>query len=187
MPESVERWSGLKAWLYSLFKGTPKSNDALIDSLGLGPDDRVLDIGCGPGASLEAAVAAGVEVVCGVDPSPSMVKRASKRAPAAVVKEGSAEKLDFDDRAFTAVWSISAFHHWADRVRGIEEMMRVIEPGGSFYLVERELDPGKSGHGMSRVDARKVADEIRTTHEIDTNVDVLAAGRLDYLVITGTV
>ncbi|MGF1618620.1 MAG: hypothetical protein ACFCU2_12575, partial [Acidimicrobiia bacterium] len=59
----IEQWSGLKAWAYSLIQGKPKNNNALVEFAGVGPGDRVLDIGCGPGAALEGAVAARADEV----------------------------------------------------------------------------------------------------------------------------
>lgn len=182
----IEKWSGLKSWAFSLVQGNAKRNRALIDFAGIGPGDRVLDIGCGPGAALEAAVTAGADSVSGVDPSASMVSRASKRVSSAVVKEGSVESLPFDDDAFTAVWSIATFHHWADRKAGFKEMFRVLAPGGAFYLVEGELKPGKSGHGMSVVDAEAMTLHIINDHEVPARFEKLEVDRHKYLVIVGS-
>jgi ubiquinone/menaquinone biosynthesis C-methylase UbiE len=182
----IERWSGFKAWAYSLIRGTPKNNNALVEYAGVGPGDRVLDIGCGPGAALEGAVAAGADEVSGVDPSPAMVKRAAKRVPKATVQEASAESLPFGDGAFTAVWTISTFHHWADRSGGLAEMLRVLEPGGAFYVVERELIPLKTGHGLSRKEGQQVAARITEDQGVPARVETLEAGRHTYLVVTGS-
>jgi ubiquinone/menaquinone biosynthesis C-methylase UbiE len=182
----IERWSGFKAWAYSLIRGTPKNNNALVEYAGVGPGDRVLDIGCGPGAALEGAIAAGADEVSGVDPSPAMVKRAAKRVPKATVQEASAESLPFGDGAFTAVWTISTFHHWADRSGGLAEMLRVLEPGGAFYVVERELIPLKTGHGLSRKEGQQVAARITEDQGVPARVETLEAGRHTYLVVTGS-
>lgn len=183
---SVERWSGFKSWVFSLIQGNAKRNKVLVEFAGIGPGDRVLDIGCGPGAALEAAVASGADSVSGVDSSPSMVARASKRVPTATVKEGSAEAIPFEDDAFTAVWSIATLHHWSDRDGGLKEMLRVLSPGGAFYLVEGDLKPGKSGHGMSLADAEAVALKIINDFEVPCRVETLKAGRDKYLVIYGS-
>ncbi|HUF95790.1 MAG TPA: class I SAM-dependent methyltransferase, partial [Acidimicrobiia bacterium] len=110
----------------------------------------------------------------------------AKRVPSATVREASAESLPFEDDEFTAIWTISAFHHWADRSGGLAEMLRVLEPGGAFYVVERKLKPGKSGHGLSRKEGQQVASRITEDHEVPARVDTLKAGRQTYLVITGS-
>ncbi|HEY5889187.1 MAG TPA: class I SAM-dependent methyltransferase [Acidimicrobiia bacterium] len=182
----IERWSGFKSWAFSLVQGNAKRNLELVRFAGIGPGDRVLDIGCGPGAALEAADAAGAESVSGVDSSPSMVIRASRRVPSAVVKEGSAEAIPFDDEAFTAVWSIATFHHWADRDTGLGELFRVLAPGGAFYLVEGELKPGKKGHGLTKDSADDIAQAISADFGVPCRAERLAVRRSKYFVILGS-
>lgn len=167
-----------------MFGRDPKSNRALVAHAGVGEGDRVLDIGCGPGASLDHAHMAGAEVY-GVDPSPGMVKRASRRLPYATVIEGSAEDLEFADGLFTHVWTISAFHHWADVDKGIEEAKRVLAPAGRLLVVERKLKDGKTGHGISRQDADSLAETLAEHGFDDSQVETLRAGRSDYLVVSG--
>ena len=156
----------------------------MVAHVGVGNGDRVLDIGCGPGASLDHAYLAGAEVY-GVDPSPGMVKRASSRLPFATVVEGSAEDLEFADGLFTHVWTISAFHHWADARKGIEEANRVLAPGGQLLIVERKLKDGKTGHGISRQDADSLAETLAEHGFNDSQVETLRAGRSNYLVVSG--
>ncbi len=182
---AVEKWSGFKSWIYSLFQGNPERSKAIVQFAGVGPQDRVLDVGCGPGSALRHALDAGVGSAAGVDPSPSMVKRASQNVPEARVAEGSAENLPFEDASFTKVWSVSAFHHWANRDRGVAEMMRVLEPSGSFYLAERQLKKGTSGHGISEADAAKSAEHIAGRFGVSTKVEMMKAAGATYLVVVG--
>jgi ubiquinone/menaquinone biosynthesis C-methylase UbiE len=115
-----------------------------------------------------------------------MVTRASKRVPTATVKEGSAETIPFDDDAFTAVWSIATFHHWADRDAGLNEMFRVLAPGGAFYLVEGELKPKKKGHGLTPDSANEIAAGITEKFEVPCRVKPLKVGKHNYFVIVGS-
>lgn len=183
---AVEKWSGFKSWVYSLFQGNPERSRAIVQHAGVGPGDRVLDVGCGPGSALKHALAAGVDSAAGVDPSPAMVKRAAKNVPGADFSEGSAEQLPYDDASFTAVWSVAAFHHWADPDRGVAEMMRVLGPSGTLFLVERQLRKDKSGHGISEADAAESARHLEDTFGLDANVETMKAGGEKYLVITGS-
>jgi ubiquinone/menaquinone biosynthesis C-methylase UbiE len=182
----IEVWSGLCSWLYALFRSNPPSNQALVEYSGVGPGSRVLDIGSGPGASLEHALRAGAQV-SGVDPSPSMVKRASRRVEDARVVQGSAEHLDFADGSFTHVWAISSFHHWTYPDAALDEIKRVLDIGGRVYLMERRLDEGKTGHGLTMAEATELASSLSGMGLAETRVDPLRAGRHDYLVVTGTV
>lgn len=181
----VEKWSRFRSWMYSLIQGNPERSEAIVRFAGVGPGDRVLDVGCGPGWSLKHALDAGADSAAGVDPSPSMVKRAANNIPSATIAEGSAESLPFDDGSFTKVWSVAAFHHWANQDRGIAEMMRVLQPSGAFYLAERELKRGTTGHGISEVDAAASAQHIAETFGVSASVEIMKAGSSKYLVVIG--
>lgn len=67
--------------------------EAILGAAHLGQGRRVLDIGCGAGTLLEAAVAAGADAV-GVDISPAMVDAARRRNPAATVVTADAQTAD---------------------------------------------------------------------------------------------
>lgn len=186
MTVEVERWSPIKAWLYSLVFGSPKSNAAAIAFVGLGDGVRFLDIGCGPGAALEEARDQGA-VVAGIDPSSSMVRRAARRVPEAEVKVGSAEEIPFPDNRFDEVINVSSFHHWSDRDAGLREAQRVLDSGGRLHVVERALDEGKDGHGLSPTEAEAVAARMREIGFADAGVDEIVTGRRSrYIVVTGS-
>ena len=182
----VERWSALFATIYTLRWRSPASNRVLVEYAAVGPGDRVLDFGSGPGAALEHARAAGAEVY-GVDPSPSMVKRAGRRVPGATVVEGSAERLPFADALFTHVWTISAFHHWVAPEEGIAEAHRVLAPGGRLLIVERKLKPGKGGHGFDPALATETSQQLERHGFHDCSVETIRARRAEYTVVGGRV
>lgn len=180
----VERWSGLFSAIYSLIWRNPASNRVVVERAGIGPGDTILDVGCGPGAALEHAAAAGAEVY-GVDPSPSMVARAAKRAADATVVEGSAESLPFPDDMFSHVLAISTFHHWASPESGIDEVYRVLARGGRFLNVERKLKPGKDGHGLDRAGADALASKFAEHGFHDCSVETIRAKRAEYVIVSG--
>lgn len=183
--DEIERWSPFKVWLYSLVWKSPKSNRAAVEFASLSERDRFLDVGCGLGAALEHAAATGAEVA-GVDPSPSMVARASRRVPEADVREGSAEAIPFPDDHFTVAINVSSFHHWADREAGLKEMLRVLAPGGRLHVVEDKLKEGKDGHGLSHQDSQVLAAKLAELGYADAAVDELKPGWWRrYMVVTG--
>ncbi len=182
----VERWSPLKAWLYSLLYRSPRNNEEIIQFAAVDGTDSFLDVGCGPGAALEHAAATGARVA-GVDPSDSMVKRAAKRVPGAEVELGSAEDLPFADNTFTVAINVSSFHHWADRDAGLREIRRVLAPGGRLHVVEGELRDGRDGHGLDQRDAELLTRRLEELGYTDTRVDTLGPGRgRRYLVVSAT-
>ena len=77
--------------------GRGRSARLLADLAGVGPTDRVVDVGSGPGRFLREAAERGAEAV-GVEPSRQMRRVAGWRTPAALrdrvrVLEGAAERL----------------------------------------------------------------------------------------------
>ncbi|MFT3898914.1 MAG: class I SAM-dependent methyltransferase [Gordonia sp. (in: high G+C Gram-positive bacteria)] len=71
---------------------------AILAAADLGPDMRVLDVGCGSGTLLAAGSAAGADMV-GVDIAPDMVDAARRRVPAATVLLGNAQSMDIGAEA----------------------------------------------------------------------------------------
>lgn len=186
MTEEVERWSPLMAWFYALRYRNPKSNVAVINRAMLDPDDRFLDIGCGPGAAIEHAAVTGAEVA-GVDPSPSMVERAARRVPTADVRVGSAEEIPFPDDQFTVVINVSSFHHWADRDAGLREGLRVLEPRGRLLIMELTIKDGKEGHGLNPTELESLEARLLEIGYETTDVETVKTGwRHHYFVVTAT-
>jgi SAM-dependent methyltransferase len=103
----------------------------LADLAGIEPGQRVLDVGCGPGALLtELVERVGADDVSGVDPSESYVAAARERHPGVDVRIAPAEALPFDDDAFDAALAQLVVHFMADPVAGLREMARVTRSGG---------------------------------------------------------
>ena len=104
---------------------------ALIDATGVSPGDRVLDVGCGPGALTQALAArVGAERVAALDPSDSFAEECRRRVPAADVRVGAAEGLPFADDSFDAVLSQLVVNFLDEPGRALAEMSRVTRPGG---------------------------------------------------------
>jgi len=120
---------------------------------------RVLDVGCGPGAlTAELVRRLGASAVCAVDPSKPFAAAVGERLPGVEVAVAAAERLPFPDGAFDAVLAQLVVHFMADPVAGLHEMGRVTRPGGTvaacvwdhaggrgplttFWRAVRELDP----------------------------------------------
>ena len=150
------------------------------------PGQRVVDVGCGPGALTEVLVErVGPASVVAVDPSASFVSAARLRFPDVDVREASAEHLPFADGAFDAAVAQLVVHFMADPVAGLAEMRRVTRPGGvvaacvwdhaggkgplsAFWSAALELDPGvadesrlagaREGHLAELFDAAGLSD-----------------------------
>jgi SAM-dependent methyltransferase len=131
----------------------------LADLAKVSRGQRVLDVGCGPGA-LTAELVKRLEpaAVSAVDPSEPFVAAARARSPGVDVLQASAEQLPFPDQTFDAALAQLVVHFMSDPVAGLAEMARVTrldgvvvacvwDHGGGqgplslFWKAARELDP----------------------------------------------
>src|ERR687885_89548 len=91
------------------------------DFAGVSAGQRVLDVGCGPGALIAELLARDVRVSA-VDPSEPFVRAARERFPAVLVHQAPSERLPFGDGAFDAALAQLVVHFMADPVQGLREM-----------------------------------------------------------------
>jgi SAM-dependent methyltransferase len=131
----------------------------LADFAGVVAGQRVLDVGCGPGAlTAELVRRLGAGAVSAVDPSEPFVAAARERHPGVRVQRAAAEMLPFGDGAFDATLAQLVVHFMEDPVAGLREMARVTRDRGVvaacvwdhaggqgplsvFWEAARELDP----------------------------------------------
>jgi len=100
--------------------------DPVLEALELTPDDALLDVGCGGGVFLRRALETGCGAV-GVDHSQDMVHLArSTTAGRAPIVHASADRLPFEQDAFTAVSCLVAFFFFPDPVAALREFNRVV-------------------------------------------------------------
>jgi ubiquinone/menaquinone biosynthesis C-methylase UbiE len=102
----------------------------------------VLEIGAGTGLNLPHYPAAVDELVL-TEPDPGMAARLSRRVTAgrARVVPAPAESLWFPDGAFDAVVSTMVLCTVPDPAAALDEIARVLRPGGRLVLIEHVLSP----------------------------------------------
>jgi SAM-dependent methyltransferase len=104
----------------------------LIRASGVRPGDRVLDVGCGPGALATAlAAVVGAGRICAVEPSEPFAVAARERVPGADVRAIPAESLPWADGEFDCALSQLVFQFVSDPAAAASEMARVTRPGGT--------------------------------------------------------
>jgi ubiquinone/menaquinone biosynthesis C-methylase UbiE len=112
-----------------------------IGLLEIRENDRVLEIGFGPGAGTQLlAAAAPSGHVDGIDPSQEMLGQATARNAVTIARGqvglriGSAERLPFEDDTFDKVLAINSMQVWPDSETGLAEIRRVMKVGGTVAL-----------------------------------------------------
>lgn len=110
----------------------------LIGRRGVLAGKRVLEVGCGRGVGLEILLGLGAAHVSGFDLDPKMVAlaraRVSPYGDRVRVFTGDAEAIDAPDASFDAVVDYGILHHVPHWQKALQEIARVLKPGGVFYF-----------------------------------------------------
>ncbi|MFB6091045.1 MAG: class I SAM-dependent methyltransferase [Halobellus sp.] len=118
--------------------------------------DTVLDLGCGSGyagRALRETQDAGR--VYGLDGSPEMARNARSYTDDSNVAYvvGDFDELPFADDSIDHVWSMEAFYYAADPHHTLEEVRRVLRPGGTFYCAVNYYEENVHSHAwQERID-----------------------------------
>jgi SAM-dependent methyltransferase len=100
-----------------------------LEEMSLSAADRVLELGCGDGAT---------SLVVGVDVSDGMVQQArAKSAQFANLQFicGSAQQLPCKADTFTKLLSVESFYYFEDQNAVLRELLRVLAPGGQIFVL----------------------------------------------------
>lgn len=190
------QFAGLFGYVAGLTMIAGRGGDAALvtDLAQLGPDDHVLDVGCGPGTAARRAARTAARVT-GVDPSEPMLRlahlltRLSRTETEIDWVLAGAEALPLPDDSVSVCWSLAAVHHWPDLDGGLAEVQRVLRPGGRFIALEKRTKPGASGvasHGWTGqqaetfaglLDGRGFADVVVADHDRRRRQVVAVSGR----------
>ncbi len=114
--------------------GYPRAvRDWLKVELGLGPGRRVLDLGAGSGKFTQPLAETGSRVAA-VEPSEAMRTAFAKRFPDIPCLAGTATQLPYANGVFDVVTCGQSFH-WFATEAALQEIRRVLVPGGQLALV----------------------------------------------------
>ena len=187
--QETEEWTDETAAQYFAKYGKDPTNRMTVEAAGLAPDDVVVDVGCGPGEAVRVAAERVVRgAVIGVDPTPAMIRIATEQTrdhPAAArirFVEGPAEKLPLESGSARVVLAINSLHHWDDPGAGLPEVMRVLAPGGRFFIGDEEAEGGAWSHAegelsdpvyLRRLVERHGFEVLRTSRHVDPETVLL--------------
>jgi 2-polyprenyl-6-hydroxyphenyl methylase / 3-demethylubiquinone-9 3-methyltransferase len=130
-------WTGRHRWLRTLHNLVPprlKYFDGIVkDWRGM----SVLDLGCGGGFMAEALARRGAKVI-GIDPSAPAIEAAREHAAAEGLdidyRVASGEDLPLSDGSLDCVVAVDVFEHVTDIAPVLDEICRVLKPGGQLLF-----------------------------------------------------
>lgn len=107
-----------------------------LEQLDIRSKDRILDIGCGTGKTIES-IDGGKTATHGLDVSRPQLETASKKEQLHDVQfvQGDAHRLPYTDAVFDGVVSIGSILYWADPVEVLQEAYRVTDVGGQILVM----------------------------------------------------
>lgn len=116
---------------------------------------RVLEIGAGNGLNVAFYRPGAVEHVEAIEPDSMMLEYAHERAKAAPVRvnlvQAAAEHLPFPDEIFESVVATLVFCSVRDPQRGLNEVKRVLKPGGILLMIEHVRAHGTLAATMQNI------------------------------------
>jgi ubiquinone/menaquinone biosynthesis C-methylase UbiE len=128
-------------------KGNAFDAQWTVSLLNIQPDDRILEIGFGPGVSTQfASEKASQGFVAGVDHSRTMVQAATQRNATAIqsglmeLKYGEVASLPYPDESFDIAFSLHSIYFWSNPVECLREIKRVLKPNGLLGITIEPKD-----------------------------------------------
>jgi ubiquinone/menaquinone biosynthesis C-methylase UbiE len=125
--------------------GGGAAREALLAQAGIGPIDRIFDLGCGTGT-----MAVGIKKrfprveIVGLDPDPRALARARKKAVceslAIQFDQGFGDQLPYPAASFDRALCSFMFHHLPaeEKRKTLREVHRVLKPRGEFHMADFE-------------------------------------------------
>lgn len=112
---------------------TSRLVEPLLDAAGIDRGMRVLDVATGPGYVAAKAAERGAATI-GIDNAEAMLSIASRLHPQLEFRRANVESLPFPDGSFDAVVGNFILLHLGRPERAVEELVRVLAPGGRLAL-----------------------------------------------------
>lgn len=143
-----ERWGTVQSWLYETVVAAgldPLYTNAVEEASVEIPDGtKVLEVGCGQGQfAARLAARKPTCTIIGIDQSADMIRRAvtrNPRLPNLEFRRADVMSLPFGDGEFSMALALASIKHWPDRLRGVQEILRVLAPGGKLGVVDVDRD-----------------------------------------------
>lgn len=154
-------------------------NSRTLDLLDIRPEDRVLEVGFGPGLAVaRAAELATAGMVVGIDHSELMLRQARRRNARAIgagrveLLLGSAEALPRIEGRFDKVLAVNVYMFWKDPVSVLGGLRQAMNPGGVIALTVQPRRRGATADD-TRAAAESMAASLRAAGFSEVRTEIL--------------
>ena len=136
-------------WLMAHRPTNRRRNSWAVSLLDVRRDDRVLELGCGPGLAIWELSRIAVDgYVCGVDHSELMLRWASRRNADGLrrgvvdLRLGSVDELPEFDAPFDKILTVNTMLFWSEPVARLAELRHLLRRGGLIAVAHQPRGPG---------------------------------------------
>jgi SAM-dependent methyltransferase len=147
----------MAGWVMAHRSSNRRRNAWAVSLLDVQRNDRVLEIGFGPGVAIrELARLAADGYVCGLDHSEVMVRQAARRNAEGVrrgrveLRLGCVERLPAFDVPFDKILAVNAMQFWDPPVKPLGELRRLLTSGGRIAIAFQPRGPGATDDVATR-------------------------------------
>jgi ubiquinone/menaquinone biosynthesis C-methylase UbiE len=156
-----------------------KRNAWAVSLLDVRPDDRVLEIGFGPGlAILKLGRLVTQGYVCGIDHSEVMLRQATRRNADGIrrgvvdLRLASVDALPAFDAPFDKILAVNAMLFWSEPDARLAKLRHLLRPGGLIAVAHQPRGPGASDE-MSAAKGREMAEVLARAGFTEVRVETL--------------
>jgi SAM-dependent methyltransferase len=157
----------MAGWIMANRASNRERNLRTLEILSIEPEDRVLELGFGPGFALaRAAVLAPRGHVLGVDHSEVMLAQAARRNAPAIARGlielrlAAAEELELAPESVDKAYAVNVLMFWRDPVAVLRRVRGFLRPGGLLAITHQPRNPGASSADTER-SAQRIREAMR--------------------------
>jgi len=143
--------------------GQPR--EMVLAATDIRPDDTVLDVACGPGVTT-CDLAEVARHATGIDITRTMIEQAKRLQQEKGLTNvtwciHSVPPLPFEVESFSLVFTRYSFHHFADPLGVLSEMVRVCKPGGRIVVVDVFMTAKEQAAAYNRMEKLRDPSHVR--------------------------
>ena len=149
-------WLG-RRFLLRMNKSHSMLTDWGLTHVAIAKDAVVLDVGCGGGRTIfKLAARASERRVYGIDHSAESVEMSRKTNARAIqrrqvdIRQATVSHLPFSDNTFDVATAIETHFYWPSLVTDMQEILRVLKPGGTLVIVAEVYKGGRNDEQVQK-------------------------------------